>query len=206
MDVFSKVVVELGVFPSASNTMAAAMNLQLERKIHRVALPTNQIHQCHQVHNIWWEMYLKLQLKLIREIKEILHLSPSSFICVVCMSYSTAKAGFDDLYKSVSTEETRLALVDLYSTTQHNVYYDKYGLYVATVLNEPVIIGAVLPTYPKSVRDCFISYQQEHQVEIHEIIEQFIRTDKVSTAVIFNPLTGQISPPEPPVVKSKHLE
>lgn len=84
MDVFSKVVLELGVFPSASNTMAAAMNLQLERKIHRVALPTNQIHQCHQVHNIWWEMYLKLQLKLIREIKKILHLSPSSFICVVC--------------------------------------------------------------------------------------------------------------------------
>ena len=98
--------------------------------------------------------------------------------------------------------------MDLYSTTQHNVYYDKYGLYVATVLNEPVIIGAVLPTYPESVRDCFISYQQEHQLEIHEIIEQFIRTDKVCTiaAVIFNSQSGQIPPPEPPVVKPKHLE
>lgn len=124
-----------------------------------------------------------------------------------CSLYSTAKAGFDDLYKSVSTEETRLALMDLYSTTQHNVYYDKYGLYVATVLNEPVIIGAVLPTYPESVRDCFISYQQEHQLEIHEIIEQFIRTDKVCTiaAVIFNSQSVQIPPPEPPVVKPEHL-
>lgn len=98
--------------------------------------------------------------------------------------------------------------MDLYSTTQHNVYYDKYGLYVATVLNEPVIIGAVLPTYSKSVRDCFISYQQAHQVEIHEIIEQFIRTDKVCAIAvhIFNSFNCQISPPERPVVKSKGEE
>lgn len=44
MDICSKVIIELGVFPSASNTMAAAMNLQLERKIYRVALLRNQIH------------------------------------------------------------------------------------------------------------------------------------------------------------------
>ncbi|XP_068673371.1 uncharacterized protein [Montipora foliosa] len=88
------------------------------------------------------------------------------------------KTKFDDLYKSVSREESRLALVDLYSTTQHNIYYDKYALYVATVLSEPVIIGAVLPNGSAAVRNCFLSYQQEHQLELHEIVEKFIKTDK----------------------------
>ena len=91
----------------------------------------------------------------------------------------SVKTKFDDLYKSVSTEESRLALVDLYSTTQHNIYYDKYALYVATVLSEPVIIGAVLPNGSAAVRNCFLSYQQEHQLELHEIVEKYIKTDKV---------------------------
>ena len=84
------------------------------------------------------------------------------------------------MYKSVKDEETRVALVDLYSTTQHSVkYYEKYGLYVATVLDEPVTYGAVLPMGSETARNCFRSYTENHQLEIHEIIEKFIKTEKV---------------------------
>lgn len=89
------------------------------------------------------------------------------------------------MYKSVKDEETRVALVDLYSTTKHSVkYYEKYGLYVATVLDEPVIYGAVLPMGSETARNCFRSYNENHQLEIHEIIEKFIKTEKVGEYAI----------------------
>lgn len=89
------------------------------------------------------------------------------------------KTSYDELYASVKGEETRLALVDLYSTTQHSEYYNKYTLYVATVLSEPVIYGAVLPMGSETARDCFLGYHGDHQLEIHEIVEKFIENEKV---------------------------
>ena len=89
------------------------------------------------------------------------------------------KTSYDELYKSVKSEETRLALVDLYSTTQHSTHYHKYTLYVATVLNEPVVYGAVLPMGSETARNCFRSYTENHQLEMHEILEKFIKTEKV---------------------------
>ncbi|XP_022790215.1 uncharacterized protein LOC111329712 isoform X2 [Stylophora pistillata] len=85
------------------------------------------------------------------------------------------KTSYDELFKSVKSEETVLALVDIFSTTQHSEYYDTYKLYVATVLNEPVIYGAVLPKSSEALRSCFLSYQGNHLLEIHEILEKFIK-------------------------------
>lgn len=86
------------------------------------------------------------------------------------------KTSYDELYKSVKNEETMLALVDIFSTTQHSEYYNTYKLYVATVLGEPVIYGAVLPKTSAALRSCFLSYQGNHQLEIHEILEKFSKT------------------------------
>lgn len=83
------------------------------------------------------------------------------------------------MYKSVQSEETVIALVDIYSTTQHSEYYDKYKLYVATVLNEPVIYGAVLSMGTETLRKCFLSYYGNHQLEIHEIVGKFIKVEQV---------------------------
>ena len=69
--------------------------------------------------------------------------------------------------------------MDLYSTTQHSKYYDKYSLYIATVLSEPVVYGAVLPMGSEAARNCFLRYQGDHQLEMHEIVEKFIKTEKV---------------------------
>ena len=69
--------------------------------------------------------------------------------------------------------------MDLYSTTKHSEYYNKYQLYVAKVLSEPIVYGAVLPTGSETVRNCFLSYQAEHQLEMHEILEKFIKAEKV---------------------------
>ena len=89
------------------------------------------------------------------------------------------KTSYDELFKSVKSEETVLALVDIFSTTQHSEYYDTYKLYVATVLNEPVIYGAVLPKSSEALRSCFLSYQGNHLLEIHEILEKFIKAKQV---------------------------
>lgn len=90
-------------------------------------------------------------------------------------------------------EETRVALVDLYSTTQHSVkHYEKYGLYVATVLDEPVIYGAVLPMGSETARNCFRGYTENHQLEIHEIIEKFIKTEKVREYAILSKAAGTL--------------
>ena len=97
-------------------------------------------------------------------------------LLLLCFS---VKTNYDDLYKSVKSGDTRLALMDLYSTTQHSEYHDKYSLYVATVLGEPVVYGAVLPNGSETARECFLSYQEEHQLEMHEIVEKFIKTEKV---------------------------
>lgn len=76
-----------------------------------------------------------------------------------------------------------LALVDIFSTTQHSEYYNTYKLYVATVLAEPVIYGAVIPKTNAALRSCFLSYQGNHQLEIHEILEKFSKTKQV---LLFN--------------------
>ena len=90
-------------------------------------------------------------------------------------------------------EETRVALVDLYSTTQHSVkHYEKYGLYVAAVLDEPVIYGAVLPMGSETARNCFRGYTENHQLEIHEIIEKFIKTEKVREYAILSKAAGTL--------------
>lgn len=89
------------------------------------------------------------------------------------------KRSFDELYKSVQSGETRVALVDIFSTPQHRSYYDKYTLYVATVLNEPVIYGAVLPNGTETIRKCFLSYHDNHQLEIHAIVEKFLKSEQV---------------------------
>ena len=86
---------------------------------------------------------------------------------------------YDELYKRVHSGETRIALVDVFSTPQHSVYYNEYQLYVATVLNEPVIYGAVLPRGTETLRKCLLSYHGNHQLEIHAIMEKYINAKQV---------------------------
>lgn len=89
------------------------------------------------------------------------------------------KRSYNELYKSVQSGETRIALVDIFSTPQHSEYYEEYKLYVATVLNEPVIYGAVLPNDTENLRECFLDYHGNHQLEVHEILEKYIKTEQV---------------------------
>ena len=83
------------------------------------------------------------------------------------------KRSYNELYKSVESGETRMALVDMFSTPQHSQYYDEYKLYVATVLSERVIYGAVLPMGTENITKCFLDYHGNHQLEVHEIVHQF---------------------------------
>ena len=89
------------------------------------------------------------------------------------------KRSYNELFKSVESGETRIALVDIFSTPQHSEYYDEYKLYVATVLNEPVIYGAVLPNGTENLRKCFLDYHGNHQLEVHEILEKYINSEQV---------------------------
>ena len=83
------------------------------------------------------------------------------------------------MYKSVESGETRIALVDMLSTPQHSQYYDEYKLYVATVLSERVIYGAVLPNVTENITKCFLDYHGNHQQEVHEILEKYINSEQV---------------------------
>lgn len=94
-------------------------------------------------------------------------------------TYFVVKRSYNELYKSVESGETRIALVDIFSTPQHSEYYDEYKLYVATVLNERVIYGAVLPMGTENIRKCFLDYHGNHQLEVHEILEKYINSEQV---------------------------
>ena len=93
--------------------------------------------------------------------------------------YFLVKRSYNELYKSVESGETRIALVDIFSTSKHSEYYDEYKLYVATVLNEPVSYGAVLPNGTENLRKRFLDYLGNHQLEVHEILEKYINSEQV---------------------------
>lgn len=106
-------------------------------------------------------------------------MSYSSVFLHLFSSICLVKRSYNELYKSVDGGETRIALVDIFSTPQHSEYYDKYKLYVATVLSERVIYGAVLPTGTENITKCFLDYHGNHQLEVHEILEKYLNSEQV---------------------------
>ena len=73
----------------------------------------------------------------------------------------------------------RVSRLCSFSTPQHSQYYDEYKLYVATVLSERVIYGAVLPMGTENITKCFLDYHGNHQLEVHEILEKYINSEQV---------------------------
>ncbi|EDO40070.1 predicted protein [Nematostella vectensis] len=89
-------------------------------------------------------------------------------------SFVRAKATFEEVYSSVASGESQLALVDFLSSTQHDSYYSQHKLTVASVLEQSVAYGAVLPQHSNNLAQCLRDYQQRHSDEGLFLLDSYL--------------------------------
>ena len=80
---------------------------------------------------------------------------------------------YKEMYSSISSGKSKIALVDLYAATWHQEYFSRHKLSIATVIEQPVVYGIVLPYQSTVLQQCLRDFSQSYQLEIYSYIAKY---------------------------------
>lgn len=112
----------------------------------------------------------------------VLNGSSEHHVAVLHNANTRTSQTYDDVYKSVASGDTKIALVDAYTTTQHEALFSRHSVNAGSTMAKSVIYGVVLPntTNSKARKKCFTDYINDHQLELYETLAKYIHPAKAS--------------------------
>ena len=91
----------------------------------------------------------------------------------------------------MASGDSKIALVDAYTTTQHEVLFSRHNVNAGSTMAKSVVYGVVLPSNSTARKKCFTDYINDHQLELYETLAKYIHPAKVCVLVVVNGISQQ---------------
>ena len=102
---------------------------------------------------------------------------------IIFFSLWIASQTYDGVYRHVANGDSKLALVDSYTATQHEALFSRHFVNVGSAMSKSVVYGVVLPNNSAERKKCIENLIKRKQQKLYEIVKRYIHPDKVSTSV-----------------------